>query len=301
MNREWGLNVDYLETNGFSSLQAHPLNRLEISPTTYLARNASKCMNFLGIDLGWQTGPTGVCCLRLEGRTLSLFALDRLATHSGVMDWINRQAPGETPAMVAVDAPTIIPNPTGMRLPDRLAHRYFGKYHAGCYPANQGSAFAPQLIAFGQALTDQGFNHAPTLTPQRLGRYQIEFFPHPAMVHLFGLSRILKYKKGRVAQRRKELERLRTLMLQHLPRHTPRLALGDLPAIPGGGAQLKAVEDQLDSVICAYGAAHWWYWGHQRNQVLGDLADGYIVVPHRYDIETYGPCQTIPKALDDDS
>ena len=60
-----------------------------------------------------------------------------------------------------------------------------------------------------------------------------------------------------------------------------------LPAIPKGGLALKAVEDQLDSIVCAYGAAHWWYWGHARNQVLGSLASGYIVVPMAYDVRNY--------------
>lgn len=246
-------------------------------------------MIFLGVDLGWQTGPSGVCCLILDKTNLAMVALNRLDTHGQVMAWIAKHSPAPKAAMVAVDAPTIIPNQTGMRQPDRLAHKYFGKYHAGCYPANQASAFAPQLLAFGHALTDHGFIHAPTLEPQQLGRYQIEFFPHPAMVHLFGLSRILKYKKGRIAQRRKELTRLRTLILQHLPHHTPSLAISNLPDIPTGGTALKTIEDQLDSIVCAYGAAHWWYWGHVRNQVLGDLDAGYIVVPTPYDVRDYSP------------
>lgn len=247
-------------------------------------------MLFLGIDLGWQTGPSGVCCLTLDGSSLSFMAqIARLDTHAQVLDWIDQYAPGSTPAMVAVDAPTIIPNPAGMRQPDRLAHKYFGKYHAGCYPANQAAAFAPQLLAFGQALCDRNFTHAPTLEPQQPERYQIEFFPHPAMVHLFGLSRILKYKKGRIAQRRQELTRLRALILQHLPCHTPSLVVDHLPPIPERGPALKAIEDQLDSIICAYGAAHWWYWGHGRNQVLGNLETGYIVVPNPYDVRDYSP------------
>ncbi|MDV3352277.1 DUF429 domain-containing protein [Leptothoe sp. ISB3NOV94-8A] len=244
-------------------------------------------MIFLGVDLGWQTGPSGVCCLHWENDCLSLSILDRMTTHGDVLAWLHQHAPTPVPAMVAVDAPTIIPNPTGMREPDRLAHKHFGKYHAGCYPANQASAFATQLVAFGEALTEQGFLHAPTLKPRQSGRYQIEFFPHPAMVHLFGLSHILKYKKGRVAQRRQQLYRLRSLILQHLPHHTPRLMVDTLPAIPKGGLALKAVEDQLDSIVCAYGAAHWWYWGHARNQVLGSLASGYIVVPMAYDVRNY--------------
>jgi pyridoxamine 5'-phosphate oxidase len=44
---------------------------------------------------------------------------------------------------------------------------------------------------------------------------------------------------------------------------------------------LKAVEDQLDAIHCAYVAAHWWYWGSERNEVLGNAQDGYIVVPKR--------------------
>jgi len=61
----------------------------------------------------------------------------------------------------------------------------------------------------------------------------------------------------------------------------PGLALNDqeIPDIPTKGADLKAVEDQLDALICAYVAAHWWYWGLARNWVLGDREAGYIVVP----------------------
>jgi predicted RNase H-like nuclease len=56
-----------------------------------------------------------------------------------------------------------------------------------------------------------------------------------------------------------------------------------LPEIPATGAALKAVEDQLDSLICAYVAAHWWYWGIERNWVLGDATNGYIVIPALFD------------------
>jgi predicted RNase H-like nuclease len=42
-----------------------------------------------------------------------------------------------------------------------------------------------------------------------------------------------------------------------------------------------AAEDQLDAVLCAYIAAHYWLWGEERNQILGTAADGYIVVPKR--------------------
>jgi predicted RNase H-like nuclease len=242
-------------------------------------------MRFLGIDLGWTSQPSGLCCLEWRNETLHLLHLERLDTIAAVLDWVDRWVEPNAAAAIAVDAPTLIPNATGMRLPDRLTHQYFGRHHAGCYPANLGRPFAARTVGFGLSLEARGFAHAPTITPQQPGRYQIEVFPHPAMIHLFQLDRILKYKKGRVAERRLELIRLRTYILEILPTLEPALALvqtGDrttLPDIPTKGTALKAVEDQLDSLICAYVAAHWWYWGLERNWVLGDRHSGYIIVP----------------------
>ena len=250
---------------------------------------------FLGIDLGWQSGPTGVCCLTLGDSGLQLSHLDRFDTTPEVLAWVDRWTAPDTDGVIAVDAPTLIPNQTGMRLPDRLAHKYFGRYDAGCYPANRDRPFAEKLIAFGLALEKRGFRHAPKTAPQPPGRFQLEVFPHPATVHLFGLPRILKYKKGTLAQRRPELEKLRQLQLQILPTLEPPLPLAatDLPPIPTTGKAMKAVEDQLDSLTCAYVAAYWWHWGAgpvptglsgpatavPQSWVLGDPTTGYIVVP----------------------
>lgn len=249
-------------------------------------------MKFLGIDLGWQSQPSGLCCLCWHEHELKLLDLARLATVSEVLDWIDKWVGSEEPAVIAVDAPTLIANATGMRLADRLAHKHFGRYHAGCYPANLSRPFAQKTTAFGRSLEAKGFVHAPMITPKQAGRYQIEVFPHPAIVHLFQLDQILKYKKGKVAERRAELIRYRDYLLNVLPTLEPSLVLSDpetieplLPEVPNNGAALKALEDQLDSLVCAYAAAHWWYWGLERNLVLGAdtpeacCVEGYIVVP----------------------
>lgn len=238
-------------------------------------------MKFLGIDLGWSSGASGLCCLAWQDGQLQLVDLQRRDKISDILAWVDRWLPKGEMGGIAVDAPTLIPNKTGMRLPDRLAHKHFGRYHAGCYPANQGSTFAARTVTFGLSLEERGFHHAPVIAPQQPQRFQIEAFPHPAIVHLFGLPQILKYKKGLLAQRRTELIRFRNLLCQSLPLHEPYLYLTEaqVPDIPLQGKELKAVEDQLDSLICAYIAAHWWYWGLERNRVLGDRAEGYIVVP----------------------
>src|SRR6476646_3351421 len=238
-------------------------------------------MKFLGIDLGWRSQPSGLCCLEWRDGKLHLQNLERLEAIADVLAWVDRWAPDDTAAVVAVAAPTLIPNETGMRLPDRLTHKHFGRYHAGCYPANLGLPFAERTVAFGVSLEARGFVHAPVLTAQQPGRYQIEVFPHPAMIQLFGLPQILKYKKGKLSDRRLELMKLRQHILQDLPTLEPSLFLPNptlILEIPSKGTKMKAVEDQLDAIICAYVAAHWWYWGTERNLVLGDRETGYIVV-----------------------
>lgn len=152
-------------------------------------------MKFLGIDLGWKSQPSGLCYLELTDEKLQIVDLDRKELITDILSWIDSCLKAEEPAIIAVDAPTLIPNTTGSRLPDKLTHKYFGKYHAGCYPANLSLPFAERTVNFGLELEARGFEHAPTIEPQKLGRYQIEVFPHPAIVHLFNLERILKYKK----------------------------------------------------------------------------------------------------------
>jgi predicted RNase H-like nuclease len=243
-------------------------------------------MKFIGIDLGWKSQPSGLCSLEWINGQLQLLNLDRKEAIADILTWIDRSVQPDEPAIIAVDAPTLIPNATGSRLPDQLSHKYFGKYHAGCYPANQNLPFADRTINFGLELESRGFAHAPTIEPQKLSRYQIEVFPHPAIVNLFNLERILKYKKGRLSDRRLELIKLQNYLLNILPSLSPSLRplrlCGSFPLeIPTTGAALKATEDQLDSLVCAYIGAYWWYWGEERNLVLGDRTTGYIVIPQR--------------------
>jgi predicted RNase H-like nuclease len=186
-----------------------------------------------------------------------------------------------------------------MREADKLTHKHFGRYHAGCYPANLSRPFAQKTVEFGLCLEARGFIHAPIIETQKLGRYQIEVYPHPATINLFKLDRIIKYKKGKLAERQLELMKLCQYIVDILPSLEPSLNLSfgtgilpvscgtgilpvrgsKLPEIPTSIATLKALEDQLDALLCAYIGAHWWYWGIERNLVLGDRTTGYIVIP----------------------
>lgn len=181
--------------------------------------------------------------------------------------------------MVAVDAPLIIRNHTGIRPAERELNRDFRRFHAGCHPANFGRPFAANVIAFSDLLENAGFRHGTAIRRRQPGRFQIEVHPHAATVRLFELERILKYKRGARDARARELRRLKNLILSRLSRTEPSL-VSSLPHVPRVG-NTKPVEDQIDAVLCAFIAAHWWYWANERNILYGDQDTGYIVVPLR--------------------
>jgi pyridoxamine 5'-phosphate oxidase len=212
-----------------------------------------------------------------------LTQLDCLTEPDDIIHWAD-DAAGDH-AVIGIDAPTVVPpdvpDAIAMRSADRLAHSLYGKYRAGPSPTNLLPAFWQRTTGLSSSLANLRFNHGDQLAPQSEGRYQIEVHPPAAAVQLFMLGRVIRYRKGTLVERREGLRLLRGLMLDHFPRLFPRLALTDLPEIPMLAAGLKAMEDRLDSLMSAYVAAHWWYWGRERNDVLGDAASGYIVVPRR--------------------
>jgi predicted RNase H-like nuclease len=235
---------------------------------------------FIGVDLGWYGKPTGVAAIRDARPAIEQRAVARLEPVTEVLDWILRQT-GDGDAVIGVDAPLVIPNVSGIRVAERQLNAEYRRYDAGCHPANLSRPFASHVLAFSCALGERGFLHGADLLPRQSGRFQIEVHPHSATIALFGLPRIVKYKRGTREERALGLRRLRRLMLERLPELDPPF-IPDLPRLPRSG-NLKPVEDQIDAVLCAYIAAHWWYWGRERNAVYGSAQEGYIVVPNGTD------------------
>ena len=122
---------------------------------------------------------------------MHLVSLDRLTLPGDVLRWVTAWATGDTG--IGVDAPLVIPNASGMRIADRLAHSLYGKYHAGAYPASRARTFWKRTTGFSAALGKLGFEHGDEWAPKSSGRFQIEVHPHAASVHLFLLDRIVKY------------------------------------------------------------------------------------------------------------
>ncbi len=244
-------------------------------------------MLFIGIDLAWSPrNPSGGAIIRDQ----------QLINHSGTLgdnaDIVAFVAEALQPtegAVIAIDAPLRVPNATGARLCDRALSAEWRAYDAGALPANR------RLLAFdgevrGEALVAQfaehfGFREVAPIPHQGPARYLCEIFPHPAHVSLFQLPKTLKYKTkpGRTpAQRRAELQRYQTLLATLTAATPPLSGLETVLALDLAtvrGRALKAYEDTLDAITCAYTAYYLWHHGPARTRVYGTIADGHILTP----------------------
>lgn len=249
--------------------------------------NRSSPTWLVGVDLAWSARhPSGVAILS-GGRGPLRFVG---AGIFGSVDEIARQILALDGAVwVAIDAPLIVTNQDGRRPADRLVSRHYGRFEAGAYPTNRtllddrlrGGELVERLVSAGVHVADD------PLPPSRAaGSWAFETYPHAAMVELFGLNRTIKYKKGRRDSKREGLARLTDLLRTRLPTLDPPLPLSRslalmLAAPPTAmvGAALKAYEDRVDALVCAYLAAHLWRWGEIRNWALGPPGAGTVILP----------------------
>lgn len=236
---------------------------------------------YIGVDLAWSSGVTGLAAVDAGG---DLIAATQRRTDAEILDWLRPRTTG--PCLVGIDAPIVVRNATGSRDCETLTGRYFGRYGASCHPANtsrpafQGGTRALRLAGELGLGIDPG-NSA--------GRRAIEVYPHPAIVMLFGLPMIVRYKSkpGRSLEfLRAETQRLLDL-IEGLADDPVPLRVRVCPAWSeirqeAGKATTKAalvrLQDSIDAVVCAYVVRL----AHQcpdRVRTLGTASEGYILTP----------------------
>lgn len=244
-------------------------------------------LTVVGLDLAWSPrNPTGACVAAWDGRVARLVEPPRadLGGNDDIVAYVRRAA-ADGPAVVAIDCPLAVPNRTGLRDCDKLMNRVFRPFEAGVYPANRtnlGRYGGLRGVTLSRALAADGFSLDPRSWAERR---VIEVYPHAAMIGMFALARTLKYKprQGRSYEERwREMARFQHL-LAGLSRAAPpfRIEDGILDRSPEPlrGAELKSLEDALDSLVCAFVGLSYGVEGLRRCAVFGDRPRGHIVVP----------------------
>ena len=234
-----------------------------------------------GIDLAWRSerNGTGIAFGLLQhDQLLVTDVATGLVSLDAVLAKIDRQ---DSLQGLAIDAPLIIRNASGQRPCERLIGAHYGARKASCHTSNLRLYPDASSVRLSQALETRGFAHLGAST----GKWQLECYPHPAIIEIFGLKERHAYKKGRVAGRRAGQ--------RALARYIAQLAVSPvLPLLLASGmddclsedrihklcgAALKHNEDLLDALICLYVAGL--YAKGLRARVFGDTQDGYVYVP----------------------
>jgi predicted RNase H-like nuclease len=251
-------------------------------------------MRYIGIDLAWgnRNSTAAIALCSAASGVEYLAHADTLTDNESIAAFVGACDNGGG-LVVAVDAPTRVPNQTGRRPCEGTLSRCMRVHEAGPHPANRallsdadGNIRGETLVAL---LAERfGIAHTPYLVGES-PRAVFEAFPHPAHVALFDLAKTLKYKKktGRHrASRDAEFRRYSTLLvglaggdppLLLTPESSPWL-WRDLAEFASEAA-LKRHEDLLDALTCAYVAAYHHRWQGDRCVVVGDTEAGYIVTP----------------------
>jgi predicted RNase H-like nuclease len=233
-------------------------------------------MTIIGIDLAWgERNHDGVCILAASARSVRVAAYHY---PQGDRDVIGVVQPFLTPGrgvFITIDAPIICPNSTGTRPVDRLTHTMFHREHAACHPANSTKCPRPPRIL--RKLQKLGVRAGWEADSR--GAVAAEVYPHPAMVRLFQLDRIVKYKRGPVRDRRREFVRLQRLLRTLLRKRFPAFSLDPATDKLLRSPWTKQTEDLTDALFCALiGLWHVQYRG-SRSEVIGDRSTGFILLP----------------------
>jgi predicted RNase H-like nuclease len=245
---------------------------------------------FIGIDLAWKSDRNHSGGAVLEGDKSALVLREiasGLDTLASIETFIRLHTVTDT--VVAIDAPLVIPNPKGQRACETEISRRFSYADASAHTSNLTLYPNARSVQFRKNLENRGFEHCPQHhTSNMSGKWFFEVYPHPAHVILFRRERIIKYKKGRVANRKDGLKEFRQNLHQHLSISQPALKIEgalkefiDQPLEALRGIALKHYEDKLDAVFCAYLAAYFWAWSYERNEMIGTREKGYIINPRQ--------------------
>lgn len=236
-------------------------------------------MVLAGLDLAWQSdkNPSAIAWGKIENNVLTVDKIEPAVYGiDSVCDILNNI---DGLIGVAIDASLIINNESGQRLCETEISRTYGSRKSSCHASNTKLYPDAKSVYLSNQLLDTGFNHLQG------ERWQIECYPHPAIIEIFGLNERLKYKKGKVADKRAGQKNLASLLRKLSNSNTLRLVLNsevtrilDESIIDTlRGQALKSNEDALDSVICLYIAGL--YATDHSGKVFGDLNAGYVWVP----------------------
>jgi predicted RNase H-like nuclease len=239
-------------------------------------------LKILGIDLAWQSNKNTTAMAVGKHQDGELIITNVYPSVASLEDLLNSIEVHGDASGISIDAPLIIKNRTGQRVCEKELSKQYGSRKASCHTSNMNLYPDAPSSALSKYLEDKGYRH---LGANGVERWQIECYPHPAIIEIFGLPERLLYKKGKMIEKRSGQCALANYLKELIASNIIRLAISDSVSKyldtdrinELSGAKLKQNEDVLDSIICAYIGAM--YSSDSPSITFGETSDGYIYVP----------------------
>ncbi|MGO7301379.1 DUF429 domain-containing protein [Rhizobium ruizarguesonis] len=242
----------------------------------------SNARSVLGIDAAWTEGqPSGVALIADHGSGWEV--IEATASYAAFLD-IERDGSsvarhrgsipdarslllatntrlGRAVDLVAVDMPLSMIPIVSRRISDNMISTAYGARHASTYTP---SATRPGKLSEGlrMGFEDAGYSLAVSGLKSRS---LIEVYPHPALIELAAADRRLPYKQSKIRRywpdashgdRRANLLLTWARIVELLDVEIRGVSEAlPLPPADARGYELKAFEDTLDAVVCAWAGA----------------------------------------------
>lgn len=252
---------------------------------------------YIGFDSAWTDNPKApgaICAIGIEdGHPVRLHA-PRLVSFDQALTFIQEVRSDSGATLIALDQPTVVPNLTSMRPVERVAASLVSWLGGGVQPANRGRAGmfcnTSPIWRFLTALSAEERPEHARLAAN--GLYMMEVFPAIALPsfdpRFFGRLNAPKYNPDRrktfrladwVRVADSAVQWALLLGCQELAEWC-RFAGKIVPP-------RKADQDKLDSALCVLIALHWRLRPRGESLLLGDLDNGYMVLPASRQVRKY--------------
>ena len=240
---------------------------------------------FLGVDLAWRqaglkpANESGVAVVDASGVVIDAGWTRGLPE---TVEWV-RSAAGAGPALLFIDAPLVVDNPSGQRPCEKQVGQRYGRWKVSANSTNTGSARLGGVALRLLLLQDAGWQYSDGRSgPPTDGLTMCECYPYTPEFGYDHERPRYKRKPRRMltGQWRTERAAACDILIQRLALLSaadPALRLDSHPVTrqltadrsPLDEVAYKHREDLLDALICAWTAALWARHGLSRCQVLG--------------------------------
>lgn len=242
-----------------------------------------------GFDSAWTDAPKApgaICAVAFDDHGQANFYEPQLVSFAQARTLIDDLRKAFAVSLVALDQPTVVPNPTGSRPVDKVAASLISFVGGGVQPANRSKIgmFCDDAPIWS-FISGLSATEDPILArTASAGHFLIEVFPALALPALDdGFAQRLRAPKYNPQNRKKFRLEDWQAVARVVERSAERLNVHGFAEwahrMRNVAQPRKSDQDKLDAALCALTGLFWRAGPAAQSAMLGDVENGYMVTP----------------------